>query len=420
MKNYIGFVNDHSGSMSGLRNAALADYNANSSAIVAAASMEMLDTIVSTVAFGSKGGHEITREVVNSNPHVLKPKTAWPATGGTPLYDAIGDLIEQFQAVPDYGNQDVSFLLLVTTDGEELSSKKYNDIALRNLITSLQNTQRWTFVFRVPRGYANKIAKLGVHPGNIQEWETSIKGMEASTAQTTQAVTQFYADRSAGKRGSSVFYADATAISAKTVKTQLADISKETELFVVPLADNGIEIKPFIERVTRAELLKGAAFYQLTKTEAKVQHTKIIVIRDRKDGKMYTGASARGLIGLPTVGTARLHPGDHGNYDIFIQSTSVNRKLVGGTGVLYWKAIGTKFTAEDLAYLNPVAKPAVVQLPQIIPTNKPTPSPIPVTKKPTMHFFPSREDARTYARHAGKSIVDQGKAFGRQRWAVPA
>jgi len=116
----------------------------------------------------------------------------------------------------------------------------------------------------------------------------------------------------------------------------------------------------------------------------------------------------------------------------------VNRKLVGGTGVLYWKAIGKPFTEADLAYLKPKAQaPAVVELPKVAPTNKPTPSPLKpagkvaaiaavVAGKPTpilpkdsgrvrFHiapagaaFYPNREVARYEADKVGKKQYDQG------------
>uniref|UniRef100_A0A183CQG1 VWFA domain-containing protein n=1 Tax=Globodera pallida TaxID=36090 RepID=A0A183CQG1_GLOPA len=51
-KNYIGFVNDHSGSMSSLASAAARDYNTNITAIKDAATREMLDTVVSVIGIG--------------------------------------------------------------------------------------------------------------------------------------------------------------------------------------------------------------------------------------------------------------------------------------------------------------------------------------------------------------------------------
>lgn len=427
MKNYIGFVNDHSGSMSSLARAAINDYNVTISAVKDAASREMLDTIVSVVGIGLRGdnGSEVKRQVVISNPHVLKPLTSWPTTGGTPLYDGIGNMIELFQSLPDYNNPDVSFLVMTTTDGQEMHSRRYDVNSISRLIRELQNTGRWTFVFRVPKGYRSTITPLGVPADNIQEWGTTTQGMAESTVATTQAMDSFFAARASGKASSTVFYANASSVNVNS----LADISNKVSLYVVPQEDSGIQIRDFILR-HRMEYLKGAAFYQLTKTEPRVSHTKMIAIRDRSTGKIYAGKDARQMIGLPTDRNARLHPGDHGNYDLFIQSESVNRKLVGGTGVLYWKEIGVPFTEADLAHLQPKAAapvaPAVVQLPAVAPTNKPTPSPLKPTPKVAgdvlngraVEYFATRELARA----SGKSVQDAVKlglsAVAKSRWFV--
>jgi hypothetical protein len=375
MKNYIGFANDHSSSMSGLRTTAIEDYNTNVKAVTGAASANMLDTIVSMTRFATS----VERVIVNSNPHVLKPLAQWPASGMTSLYDGIGDLIEQFENVPDAANTNVSFLIMATTDGGENCSVRYSASTLAAKIRKLQQTDRWTFVLRVPKGHkdSSAIGNLGIPPGNIIEWETSSSGMEKATAATTAAVNQFYASRASGQKSSTVFYAQATAVDTSA----LVDITKDVSLYVVPAEDSGIEIRDFILR-HRMEYLKGSAFYQLTKTEARVQPEKIIAVRDRTTGKIYAGKEARQMLGLPTDKNVRLHPGDHGNFDLFIQSSSVNRKLVGGTGVVYWKAIGKPFTEADLAYLQPKpVAPAVVQLPAVTPTSKPTPSPLKPTPK---------------------------------------
>ncbi len=434
-KNYIGFVNDHSGSMSYLATAATKDYNATIQAIKGAADREMMDTVVSVVGVGlGRAGHGTERQVVISNPHVLKPITDWPTPGATPLYDGIGDMIELFQSLPDAGEDHVSCLIIVTTDGEEAGSRKYDRSSIKALIAKVQATGSYDIVFRVPKGATGTVSNLGVPAGNIQEWETTVAGMAASTKATTAAVDTYFATRATGQRSSGVFYANAAGVTAKDVKATMENISAQVQLFVVPAGDNGIEIKPFVERVRNgAPLMKGSAFYQLTKTEARVQDTKLILIRDRLNGHVYHGPAARQMLGLSTVGNIRLHPGDHGNFDIFIQSTSVNRKLVAGTGVIYWAAVGTAFTAADLAYLSgpvaaaPVVAPAqptgagVTVLAAVTPTNKPTKSPlVPTPKAPAVRTFPSREDARAAARLVGKSVVDNGKAAGTARWSLSA
>jgi hypothetical protein len=49
------------------------------------------------------------------------------------------------------------------------------------------------------------------------------------------------------------------------------------------------------------------------------------------------------MLALPTIGTVRLAPDELGDYDVFIQSTSVNRKLDKGTQLMYWPGVGVAF-----------------------------------------------------------------------------
>lgn len=146
MKNYIGFVNDHSGSMHSLTQAAIKDYNANINGTRDGANAEMLDTVVSVVAIGGT----VNRQVTISNPHVLRPITTWRASGGTPLFTGLLDIIEMHEKLPDADKEDVSFLIMATTDGE--ATDTYKRDALRAKIADKLRTGRWTFVFRVPRG----------------------------------------------------------------------------------------------------------------------------------------------------------------------------------------------------------------------------------------------------------------------------
>lgn len=418
MKNYIGFVNDHSGSMDSLAKAAIVDYNSNITAIKNAANAEMLDTVVSVVGVGYPGGVQVTRQVQISNPHVLKPVTEWATEGGTPLYDGIGNMIELLSSLPDAKNPDVSFLVLVTTDGEESHSGKYSASKLRSLMKEMEATGRWTFVFRLPNvRVSQKITDLDVSVGNIQKWDTTEAGMAASTVKTAQAMGSYFRSRSAGAKSTTAFYTDASKVNVAA----LEDISKKVSLYVVAPHEEGIQIRDFI-LTKRMVYLKGAAFYQLTKTEARVSHTKQVLVRDQATGKVFAGAEARKMIGLPTDRNARLHPGDHKAFDLFIQSESINRKLVGGTGVLYWPEIGVPFTEADLAHLNPAvpAAPPVVQLAKVAVSNTPTKSPIPVTKRQC--FFETREEARRHCATKGvpQSSIQKNHGYlsKERRWFV--
>lgn len=444
MKNYIGFVNDHSGSMAGQKaQAAMVDYNAQIKAVKDAASTEMLDTVVSVVGiglnpdlnksadyrFGDETTSGVRRQVVISNPHVLKPVTSWPTPGGTPLYDGIGNMIELFQSLPDYTSKDVSFLVMITTDGEEMHSKTYGKSSLADKIRQVSADGRWTFVFRVPRGSSYQVKGLNVPDGNITEWDTTAQGMAASTVATQTATTSYFAARSAGAKSSTSFYTNAAAVNTAV----LTDITSEVSLYQVPAHGGRLEIKDFILS-KRSKFLKGAAFVQLVKTEPKIGPKKIVLIRERNaPNRIFAGKEAREMLGLPTDPTSnsRIHPGDHGNYDIFIQSESLNRLLPDSVGVIYWEKKGVPFTDADIALFAPKAPvaPSAPVLPAVTGRTKPTPSPVPkavpIVSGNTVYgrpvkWFTKRDDARKAGsvqdRLGVAPIISAGPAG--ERWFV--
>lgn len=346
MKNYIGISRDHSASMRSIARPAARDYNETIRSIQEAAELENIDTIVSVVSCGNGRLGGVGREVVNSNVRVLQPiaENAYKADApSTPLYDSVGDLIEQLKAVPDANDPSVAFMVMAITDGEENSSRNWSAAKLRQEIQRLQATDRWTFVFRVPRGYGRALAqRLGVNEGNILEWEQTDRGFAQATATTSQAMRSFYSGRTQGVNSTGKFFANLSDVRPSEVKAALVDVSNEVRIWPVT-GSQAVELRPFIESHTRPlPMLRGAAFYQLSKTE-KVQDYKQIAIRDKASGKVYSGIAARQMLNLPAYGEIKLTPGNTGGYDVFIQSTSVNRHLIPGTNVLYWEKQGVPY-----------------------------------------------------------------------------
>jgi hypothetical protein len=123
-------------------------------------------------------------------------------------------------------------------------------------------------------------------------------------------------------------------VSASEVKSNLEDISDEITV-VVNTSENGISIKAMSEKYF-GSYVKGSAFYELTKREPHVQDYKLFCIRDKKTNKVYTGVAARDILGLPRYGEISLNVGQNSDYDIFVQSTSVNRKIPLNTKLLVW------------------------------------------------------------------------------------
>src|SRR5579864_1630218 len=330
MKQYVGISRDHSGSMSHLKERARMDYNEIINALENASKQHDADTIVSVVSHQGS----IRREVVNSSINSLKPLTSYPTRDRTPLFDSVRELITLLSAVPDAESSGVTFLVMAVTDGQDNASN-ISGRELGQIIRKLQNTDRWTFVFRIPRGERRSLEALGIPPGNIQEWDQTEYGFREATDQTLDAVTQYYGNVSRGIRSTSTFYADLGHVSRQQVQRTMTDVSRDVSIWSV---DRRTDILSFIERKSGEPYRKGSAFYQLSKTEKAVQNYKVIAVRNKNNGAVYTGTNARNLLNLPTSGTIKLAPGDHGEWDIFIQSTSTNRVLLPGTSVLYWKS----------------------------------------------------------------------------------
>lgn len=344
MKNYIGFSRDHSGSMRSIAHAAMRDYNDQLATIQAAASQHNQDTIVSVVTIGEGHFATVGREVVNSNVNILKPLDRYQAdASGTPMIESVFELIDILSCVPDVNDENVSFLVMVTTDGQETQAR-HRGRELAQRIRALQATDRWTFVFRVPKGGERQLSDLGITGVNVFEWDQTVKGVQASTMANQEAFTEYFKGRASGMKSTTKFYASMKDVDISEVKKALVDVSTEVVFFPVAQSDNQSLIRPFVEGKLNGEpMVRGGAFYQLVKTEPRVQANKRIAIRDKNSGAVFAGDAARQMLALPTVGTVRLAPDELGDYEVFIQSTSVNRKLDAGTSLLYWKGVGKAF-----------------------------------------------------------------------------
>lgn len=343
-KTYVAIIRDHSGSMRNIKRAAARDYNANVDALRESSHLMQQDTVVTVIKCGVGHDGAVVTEAVNSSVqalHTLDESYGYDTDGSyTPLFDSVGRAIELLRDVPDASDPSVSFLIMAITDGQDNRSPKWRH-RIADEIKRLQATDRWTFAFRVPRGYLGEIERVGIPAGNILEWEQTERGFQRATETSKSAISGYYTQRAAGKTSVKSFYTDLSKVEAREVRTACADISTEVQIWKTG-KDTEL-VREFCERKSGNPFLKGAAFYELLKTEPKVQGYKQIAIRDRKTGAVYGGIGARQLLGLSSTGTVRLVPGNHSQFDVFVQSTSVNRKLTPFSSVLYWPAIGVPY-----------------------------------------------------------------------------
>lgn len=102
--------------------------------------------------------------------------------------------------------------------------------------------------------------------------------------------------------------------------------------FQVLKIDHAVEIREFVHSMG-IPYVKGRGFYLLTKPEI-IQENKEVILQDNA-GLFYTGAEARDIIGIPYGQRGRVYYDKNLPYKVFIQSTSVNRKLQPNTLFLY-------------------------------------------------------------------------------------
>jgi hypothetical protein len=254
------------------------------------------------------------------------------ADGGTPMLECAWKAVTDLQS---YDGPDVANSLTVITDGEENQSSHQSKQAFIGSIKGLLATDRWTITFSVPRGGTYLLTGFGIPAGNIQEWDQTEAGMKGAGAAIASGYAQYLGLRSQGVTSTKGFFtAGVNAQQAKQAKSKLDDVRADFKEMTVRTQDPKT-LQEFIE-ARGLTFTKGKAFYQLTKAE-KVQASKEVLLREIKSGAVYGGRSARDILGLPDGIDVKVKPTDHGDWDVFVQSTSNNRKLVNGTNLLYLK-----------------------------------------------------------------------------------
>jgi hypothetical protein len=251
----------------------------------------------------------------------------------TALLDAVGEginLLDKNASSARFFGYDNTFLIIAVTDGGENASRKFNERTFMDRVREVQKTDRWTITFLVPPGHKHTIEKLGVYPGNIAEWEGTIRGVQTYAKNSISSVANYVSTRSVGGTYTQSFHTDLSGLTSNQVKKQLDDISHKVRVIAV---DKEMEIRDFVEKKMNAPYVAGSAFYQLTKDEKKIQDYKQLLVMEKGKRAVYGGPDARQVLGIPE-GTLKVKPGNHANWDVFVQSNSNNRKLVRGTKVL--------------------------------------------------------------------------------------
>lgn len=250
-------------------------------------------------------------------------------SGMTALVDAtIKSLDDLSQTATLYG--DHAFLAFVLTDGQENRSRNRPQ-ALVNQLHRLPDN--WTVACLVPDQRSVFEAKgFGFPPENVAVWDaTSAAGVVEVGETIRRATDNFMNARTQGIRGTrSLFSTGLDAVNASTVHSILTPLDSRS-YDILPVHEDS-PIRDYVYSRGLPYTI-GKGFYQLTKTET-IQAQKQILIREKSTGRVYSGNEARDILGLPHGVTVRVRPDANPEYDVFIQSTSVNRKVLRDTDLI--------------------------------------------------------------------------------------
>jgi Mg-chelatase subunit ChlD len=204
---YVAFVLDRSGSMESGKGDTIEGFNTQANAVKAGAA-QAGETRIGMVDFASTP----SVRYMGIDTSALEPLTVenYVPNGSTALYDGIGLVIAELLAQPHMESPETAVLVTIFTDGEENASTLYSPNVLKELITKLEATERWTFALVGPvDGVMNLADMLAVDRSNTTGFDpSSIDARLGTQAKMVRASTSYMNSRSTGKKSRKGLYTD--------------------------------------------------------------------------------------------------------------------------------------------------------------------------------------------------------------------
>lgn len=189
-KTYVALLLDESGSMSHLRGSTLAGANAWLRDQRAEAPRDLCTIATFDAAAGSVSAMNLRikmpfQGVMLSEIPELGPQHYRPE-GGTPLYDAIGRLIQTIENDPR--SLECKVMIAVITDGQERDSQEYTRESIAAKITE-KEAAGWTILYLGANQDAHAVAKgMGISADMVTNYAASAVGTATAYGATSNAM----------------------------------------------------------------------------------------------------------------------------------------------------------------------------------------------------------------------------------------
>jgi uncharacterized protein YegL len=170
---YVLFVLDKSGSMNSIRKETLSGLNEQIQELKKTASK--ITTKVSLVTFDSQVKFVRWNEPLEDFAEISEDE--YIPNGMTAMLDGVGMSIDKLRNEVNIDNNDISFLVIIISDGDENSSKEYGWEKVAEIVKKAEDDNRWTITYMGANQDLSEVQqKMGLGHDNVAVWTTSTNG----------------------------------------------------------------------------------------------------------------------------------------------------------------------------------------------------------------------------------------------------
>ena len=195
------FILDRSGSMSGLEEDTIGGFNS----LLSQQREEEGDVLISTVLFDTR--MSVLHDRVSIRDIKDMTKEDYRVGGCTALLDAMGGAIKHISHVQKELSEEErpeKTMFVITTDGQENSSREYTYEKIRKMVEKKQNKKNWEFLFLGANIDAiGAAADLGIKAGRASNYRCDAVGTATNYRALSRAVSSYRAC-SADKAGAAL------------------------------------------------------------------------------------------------------------------------------------------------------------------------------------------------------------------------
>lgn len=183
------FILDRSGSMAGLESDTIKGFNS----LLNKQRAEVGEAIITTVLFDH--AYEILHDRINLKSITNITEKEYYVRGSTALLDAIGMTIEKIinvQKATLKEHQSDKVLFVITTDGMENASRKYNYKMIKKMIETQKKKYHWEFIFMGANMDAINVANnFGIDANRAVNFHSDIHGTNLNYQAMNKVMSDF-------------------------------------------------------------------------------------------------------------------------------------------------------------------------------------------------------------------------------------